>query len=246
MGGAAGWYLGPMATTTLRTRWASRWGALPRWIRVPVRVGVFAGLVVTLVAAVPYGWVRSAAAGHLYEEGNAPRVDVLIVLGAEVAPGGSEPMPFLKGRLDTAAALYRSGAVKVILVSGDAHGGSGNETSVMTEYLVRNGVDERRVVTDPSGLDTYDSCVRAGTVYGVQRALVVTQAYHLPRAVALCRQAGLDVDGVASRCDGCGLNIFRNAARDYFASTKAAWDAFTDRPPAVVSPTSDAIMAALS
>jgi vancomycin permeability regulator SanA len=213
---------------------------------VPVRVGVLAGLVVTLMAAVPYGWVRSAAAGHLYEEGNAPRADVLIVLGAEVAPGGIEPMPFLKGRLDTAATLSKAGAVKVILVSGDAHGGSGDETSAMTSYLIRNGVDAHRVVTDPSGLDTYDSCVRAGTVYGVQRALVVTQAYHLPRAVALCRQAGLDVDGVAARCDGCGLNLVRNAVRDYFASTKAAWDAFTDRPPAVDSPPSTEIMDDLS
>ena len=241
-----------MSTSTLRTRLAGGWDRLPRWVRVPVRAGGFAALVVTLVAAVPFGWTRSVAAGHLYDEsdlspGGGPRADVLLVLGAEVAPGGTEPMPFLKGRLDTAGALYSAGYVKVILVSGDASGGSGDETSVMTDYLVRTaGVDPARVVTDPYGLDTYDSCVRANRVYGVTRAIVVTQAYHLARAVALCQHAGIDVDGVGARCDGCGINLPRNAVRDYFAATKAALDTFRNRDPAVLSPPSRAVAEALA
>jgi vancomycin permeability regulator SanA len=244
-----------MSTGTLRTRLASRlaaaWDGLPRWLRLPVRWGAIAALVVTLLAAVPFGWTRSAAAGHLYAESDlsatgGPRADVLLVLGAEVAPGGSEPMPFLKGRLDTAGALYSAGYVKVILVSGDASGGSGDETSVMTDYLVRTaGVDPARVVTDPFGLDTYDSCVRANRVYGVSRAIVVTQAYHLARAVALCQHAGIDTDGVGARCDGCGINLPRNGVRDYFACTKAALDTFRDRDPVVLSPPSQAVAEAL-
>jgi vancomycin permeability regulator SanA len=241
-----------MSTGTRRSRLTARWEALPRWVRLPVRLGVFAGLVVTLLAAVPYAWTLSTAAGHLYDEADlsgegGPRADVLLVLGAEVAPGGTEPMPFLKGRLDTAGALYRAGRVKVILVSGDAHGGSGDETTVMTDYLVRTaGVDPARVVTDPYGLDTYDSCVRANRVYGVNRTIVVTQPYHLARAVALCRHAGIDADGVGARCDGCGLNVPRNATRDYFASTKAALDALRNRDPVVVSPPDQAVAIALA
>jgi vancomycin permeability regulator SanA len=240
-----------MSTGTRRSRLTARWEALPRWVRLPVRLGVFAGLVVALLAAVPYAWTLSSAAGHLYDEADlsgdgGPRADVLLVLGAEVAPDG-EPMPFLKGRLDTAGALYRAGRVKVILVSGDAHGGSGDETTVMTDYLVQTaGVDPARVVTDPYGLDTYDSCVRANRVYGVNRTIVVTQPYHLARAVALCRHAGIDADGVGARCDGCGLNVPRNAARDYFASTKAALDSLRDRDPVVVSSPDQAVATALA
>lgn len=253
-------YVDRMSTGTLRprlrsrlaSRLASRWDRLPRWLRGLVRWSAVAAMVVTLLAAGPFGWTRSVSAGHLYAESDlsatgGPRADVLLVLGAEVAPGGTEPMPFLKGRLDTAGALYAAGSVKVILVSGDASGGSGDETTVMTDYLIRTaGVDPARVVTDPYGLDTYDSCARANRVFGVTRAIVVTQDYHLARAVALCRQAGIDTDGVGARCDGCGINLPRNIVRDYFACTKAALDSYRDRDPVVLSPPSPAVADALA
>jgi vancomycin permeability regulator SanA len=118
----------------------------------------------------------------------------------------------------------------------------------MAAYLVGDlGVDPRRVVVDPDGLDTYDSCRRARTVYGVSRALVVTQAYHLSRAVALCRDAGISADGVRAGCAGCRtITLVRNTARDYAACTKAAFDALVDRAPGVVSPPSRAVADALS
>lgn len=220
-----------------------RWRTLPpviRWLLI-------AGSVVVALAAIPFGWTRVAAAGHLYNEAEVTATtDVVLVLGAEVAPGGDQPMPFLRGRLDTAAQLVRDGRARVILVSGDAAGGSGNETSVMARYLVGAGVSADRIVTDPFGLDTYDSCLRAAKVYGVTRALVVTQPYHLARAVTLCRHVGIDADGVGARCDGCLVNVARNAVRDYFACSKAAWDAVRDRPAGVVSPPSGAIAEALA
>jgi vancomycin permeability regulator SanA len=211
-------------------------------------------LAIVVLAAGPYTWTRVVASGHLYGEGDyapgghGPDAPVLIVLGAQVAPDGAAPMPFLRGRLDTAARLLSQGHAKVALVSGDANGGSGNETAVMTSYLVqRNGIDPARVVTDPNGKDTYDSCMRAKQVYGVTRALVVTQAYHLGRAVALCRHVGIDADGVAARCDSCSsVNLVRNAVRDYFACSKAALDAATDRRPSVESPPSSAVTDALA
>jgi vancomycin permeability regulator SanA len=103
------------------------------------------------------------------------------------------------------------------------------------------------VVADPSGLDTYDSCIRARDVYGVRKALVVTQAYHLSRAVALCRTLGIDTEGVKARCDGCGTTLLaEKAARDYFAAIKAARDAISHRDPLVTSPRSPAVTDALS
>ncbi len=203
--------------------------------------------VVTGVAALPFGWTRFAAAGHLYDEGDAgPRADVVLVLGAEVAPGRTEPMPFLRDRLDTAAALIASGQARVVLVSGDADGSSGDETAVMSAYLTHAGVEPTRVVADPYGMDTYDSCARARQVYGVTKAFVVTQAYHLARAVALCRHLGIDADGVGARCDACGVNLVRNGVRDYFACTKAALESYRDRPPAVLSAPSSEVRDAVA
>jgi vancomycin permeability regulator SanA len=229
-------------------RWTARWRRLPRPVRALVRVGLYAALVVVAVAAIPFAWTRAVAAGHLYDEADAPEAEVALVLGAQVAPNGTTPMPFLRGRLDTGAWLLEHGRARVLLVSGDATGGSGDETAVMASYLTgTRGVDPARVVADPYGRDTYDSCRRARDVYGVTRALVVTQSYHLARAVALCRHLGIDADGVAARCDGClSLNLLRNAARDYFACTKAGLDALRDRPPAVRSPPDNAVTTALA
>ncbi len=148
-------------------------------------------------------------------------------------------------RLETAAELVRSGKARVVLVSGDGAGQSGDEPAIMAAHLTEQlGVDPQRVVADPNGLDTYDSCLRARQVYGIERALVVTQSYHLSRAVTLCRHVGIDADGVTARCSDCGTGLLvRKAARDYLASGKAAWDASaighrpSPHPPIPPSPT---------
>ncbi len=227
------------------SRWATVRGWYTRRRRLVRLVAVTAVLALALLSG-PWLWTTLAARGHVYDEANAPAADVVIVLGTEVLPDG-QPSYRLAGRLETAAALVRSGRARVILVSGDGNGVSGDEPAAMTAYLTgRLGVDPWRVVGDPSGLDTYDSCARARAVYGVDRALVVTQSYHVSRAVALCRHLGLDVDGVTARCSGCSTwLIVRKGARDYLASSKAAWDAVRRRPPAVRSPVSPAVQDAL-
>ncbi|MGK5521142.1 SanA/YdcF family protein [Micromonospora sp. URMC 107] len=206
------------------------------------------GLVALVLASLPWLWTTISARGHLYGEADAPAADVVIVLGTAVAADGRQPGDRLTGRLETAAALVKSGRARVVLVSGDGGGTSGDETAAMTAHLTeRLGVDARRVVADPFGLDTYDTCARARDVYGVDRALIVTQSYHLSRAVTLCRHLGLDVDGVTARCPGCGpALLFGKAVRDYFASGKAAWDAVRDRPPAVRSAADSVLQDALN
>src|SRR4051812_3044329 len=213
------------------------------WVRRTVVTGI-AGL---LLLSAPWMWTVIAATGHRHHVAGAPAADVVLVLGTTVAPDG-RPEDRLAGRLTTAAELVTTGRARVVLVSGDGGGDSGDETAAMTSYLTGAlGVDPARVVADPSGLDTYDSCIRARDVYGVRRALVVTQAYHLSRAVALCRALGIDTEGVAARCDGCGTTLLvEKSARDYLASIKAAWDAATRRAPEVDSPRSPAVTDALT
>ncbi|WP_241665725.1 SanA/YdcF family protein [Prescottella subtropica] len=175
----------------------------------------------------------------------APAAPVAIVFGARVADGW--PMRFLQGRLDAAVALVRAGTVSVVLVSGDAHGHSGDEIAAMTGYLVAAGVDRWRIVADPYGLDTYDTCVRAARTFGIRRALVVTQTFHLPRTVALARAAGIDADGVRAGIAGGRLRtLVRNSVREILAYPKAVWDVATRRDPKVVSPPDDSVTMALA
>src|SRR5690606_11422 len=130
---------------------------LPRWLRLSVRIAAIGALALVLAAAGPFVWTRVGAAGHIYTEADltgdhtedGPRADVVIVLGGQVAPDRTRPYNFLQGRLDTAAALLAAGRARVVLVSGDANGQSGNETAVMRNYLASIGVDPDRVIEDP-------------------------------------------------------------------------------------------------
>ncbi|BCJ59352.1 SanA/YdcF family protein [Micromonospora endophytica] len=225
----------------------SRWrrpGRAKRWL---ARLAVL-GLAVLLLVSLPWLWTTIAARGHLHPVDQAPTADVVLVLGTAVTENGQQPGIRLAGRLETAAELVHRQRARVILVSGDGGGASGDETAAMTAHLTGPlGVDPRHVVADPHGLDTYDSCLRAREVYGVERALIVTQSYHLSRAVTLCRALGIDADGVPARCSGCGSALLREKAiRDYFASGKAAWDMISRRPSVVDSPRHSGVTDALS
>ncbi|MFI5936230.1 vancomycin high temperature exclusion protein [Actinoplanes sp. NPDC051494] len=192
------------------------------------KILIVAAAVLVLVSA-PWLWTTLSAVGHVHDEADAPAADVVIVLGTQVAADRRTPEKRLEGRLRTAAALVSAGRARAILVSGDGGGDSGDETAAMTGFLTGElGMDPALVMADPQGLDTYDSCARAHEKYGITKALVVTQAYHLRRAVTLCRSLGIDAEGVKARCDGCGVALLaEKSVRDYFASGKAAWDVLT-------------------
>lgn len=213
--------------------------------RLAVVAALLAGLCLVAVGG-PVAWVVAASSGHRHSVRNAPSAPVVIVFGAELATGGQRPKPFLAGRLDVAAELVRNGKARAVLVSGDAGGGSGDEVAVMTRYLVELGVAERRIVTDPHGLDSHDTCARAAGVYGVRRALLVSQSFHLPRAVTLCRHFGIDADGVAARCTSCRkVTLRKNTLREVGADAKAVLEVVRGRPPAVESRPDPALTEAL-
>ena len=118
-----------------------------------------------------------------------------MVLGAQVYPDGT-PSPFLAARLDLAKQLFDAGKVQVLLVSGDNMAPEYNEPDAMRAYLIDAGVPAEKVIADYAGFDTYDSCVRAKRIFGVSKLIMVSQSYHLPRAVATCRTLGVDAAGV--------------------------------------------------
>jgi vancomycin permeability regulator SanA len=168
--------------------------ARPRRRRLVVGA-TLATAVVAAAALGPWAWVSLASRGHVHRLDDAPSAPVALVLGAGLNPDGS-PSAFLAGRLEVARALHDSGRARVLLVSGDNRVASHDEPTAMRDWLVAHGVPAQDVVLDFAGRDTYDSCTRAKRIFEVGRVLVVSQGYHLPRAVTTCRAVGLDAEGV--------------------------------------------------
>jgi vancomycin permeability regulator SanA len=195
-----------------------------RWVKIAL--GVLLGLFV-LIGAGPYVWIRIATAGKIHTVDDAPAAAVAIVLGAGLTADGT-PMPYLQNRLEDTLRLYREGRVRAILVSGDHGRVEYDEVAAMTTWLVDRGVPAGKVVADHAGFDTYDSCVRAYKIFGVRSALVVTQEFHVRRAVFLCRQAGIDASGIGSAAPD---NDTRYQIREIPAATKATFDVLVDADP---------------
>ena len=175
--------------------------------------------------------VSASSAGHEYSPDDVPARDVALVLGAKAHP--DRPSVSLASRLDLAVELWEAGSVRAVLVSGDGLPRSNNEPRVMRDYLVARGVPAERIVEDVAGFDTYDSCVRARDVYGVTEMTVITQDYHLPRAMAICREVGVDAVGVADTTirDRFPALWTKGWTREWAANLKMEWDVFSARRP---------------
>ena len=123
--------------------------------------------------------------------------DCILVLGAGLQADGS-PSHMLEDRLKTAIGAFESGAVDVILMSGDRSGDSYDEPAAMVKYAVENGVDADDILVDNEGFSTYESIIRAKEVYGFDRIVVITQEYHLYRALYIADKNGVEAVGVSS------------------------------------------------
>ncbi len=191
---------------------------------------VFVGaLLLVVLATVPTIWERAVARPYLRGAADVPAAPVAVVFGALL--DGDRPSYFLATRLDLAANLLARGKVSFILVSGNDNGRGYDEPGAMLRYLVGHGVPARRVLSDHAGFDTWDTCARAHDVFGVDRAILVTQTFHVARAVTLCRANGVDGWGVGidSRWTGFTSTCY-GYFREYFAADKAMWDALVARP----------------
>ncbi|HYE73739.1 MAG TPA: ElyC/SanA/YdcF family protein, partial [Blastocatellia bacterium] len=145
---------------------------------------------------------------------------VAIVFGASVHPNG-ELSQMLEDRVETAIALYREGKVDRILVSGDNRQPEYNEPKAMYDYLVTHAVAPKDVVLDYAGRSTYETCLRAKEIFGLHRALLITQEFHLPRAVYLAHSLGLDGTGVIADRRDYGTGTSYQKVRELFAEVKA-------------------------
>jgi SanA protein len=100
--------------------------------------------------------------------------------------------------MDAAIQLYRQGSVEKLIVSGDGLAADYDEPAAMMSYAVGHGVEPDDILVDRAGRRTYDTCYRAQSLYGVQEAILVTQEFHLSRALFVCERLGIEADGVAA------------------------------------------------
>jgi len=124
--------------------------------------------------------------------------NVAIVFGAGLVNNNQTPSDMLYDRLATAAKLYETGKAKSILVSGDNRFEHYSEPDVMRRVLTEElGVPENDIHVDYAGRRTYDTCARAHELWGIRRAILVTQDYHLPRAIMICSALGIESQGAS-------------------------------------------------
>lgn len=143
----------------------------------------------------------------------------VIVLGASVHPSG-EPSDVLEDRLLTALEVYQAGKAEKFIVSGDNGQEEYDEVNAMREFLLAHDVPPEDVFLDHAGFDTYDSMYRAQAIFGLSQAIVVTQRFHLPRALYIGESLGMDVQGVAADRRRY-LGRYSYAFRESIANVKA-------------------------
>jgi SanA protein len=187
---------------------------------------ITAGLVLILPRLITslYGLPRT------YSIVDAPPAPVAIVFGAGLWRDGS-PTPVLRDRVATAAELYFSGQVEKLLMSGDNSEISYNEPGAMRDYALSLGIPDDDIVLDYAGRRTYDTCFRAREIFGIDEAILVTQRFHLPRALYVCNQLGITASGVPAdqrRYNNRSL-VWWNL-RETPATLVALWEVHFSRP----------------
>jgi SanA protein len=168
-------------------------------------------------------------AERIYKQPDAPAERVAIIFGAGLRRDGT-PTAMLRDRVLTGAELYFEGKVEKLLMSGDNRFVDYNEPESMRQFAMSVGVPAEAIVLDYAGRRTYDTCYRAKAIFGVERALLVTQDFHLPRALFLCNMLGLETTGVeATNCYWNG-SPFVWDVREQFATVAAFLDLYVSTP----------------
>ena len=207
-----------------------RWGlAYPmrRWPRLSKAAALGGVSIVVAIGLVNAYLLFSTEGESTAEVAAVPQTEVAIVPGALVKPDGRMSL-MLADRVRQAVALWRAGKVDRILVSGDHHTWAYDEPDTMRKALVRAGVPGGVVFEDHAGFDTWATMVRARGVFGVRTAVVVTQGFHMPRALYLARAAGVEATGLTSDLHPYGAQGVKSSLREALSRVKAIADTTLD------------------
>jgi SanA protein len=201
-----------------------------RIIKMLLKLVLFSILLLLVLFGLPKLVTSLSAAGRVYSVADAPSAPVAVVFGAGLQKDGT-PSPVLKDRVTAAVQLYQAGKVKKLLMSGDNRFVDYNEPASMRDFALSQGVPEEAIVLDFAGRRTYDTCYRARDIFGLDDVLVVTQKFHLPRAIFTCSGMGMKVNGVIA-----DLRDYHDHAERFWhirevpATLVALWQVWVSKP----------------
>lgn len=203
---------------------------LKRFLNWMGRLILFAGLMGLLGILLPRLITYLYSLNRISAMDTAPVKRVGIIFGAGLRRDGT-PTAILRDRVETGARLYFSGKAEKLLMSGDNQHLDYNEPEAMRQYAISLGVPDEAIRVDYAGRRTYDTCYRAKVIFGVKDALLITQKFHLPRALFLCNSLGVEAAGVEAN-----NRTYRKSSlliwnvREQFATAGAFWDVYVDKP----------------
>lgn len=192
------------------------------WLRRIAAAGLIGVLLLAGLIGGSVAWVHHAAGDRVYSVRDVPPAPVAMIFGAEVYPDGT-PSPYLAARLRIGQRLLDTGKVRALLLTGDHGEWTYNEPGSMARWLVAHGVPRDKLALDYAGFDTYQSCARAYRIFGVRRAVLVSQDFSITRSLALCRSVGISAVGIADHGQPRDATYLRGWTRDQLADVKAVY-----------------------
>lgn len=202
-----------------------------KFLKNLIRTIIWAGLLVTIFPVLIWLLFKVVYDEKISTVEEAPDgYSIAIVFGAGLHWDGS-PTSVLRDRVRAAVELYDQDKVQKLLFSGDNRYVDYNEPGAMLDFALELGVPEENIVLDYAGRRTYDTCYRANAIFKVNKAILVTQRFHLPRALFLCDQMGIITQGVESDLrDYSKYSLRYWNLREIFATMSAIWDVWFKHP----------------
>ncbi|MFH6996086.1 vancomycin high temperature exclusion protein [Flavobacterium sp. FlaQc-48] len=186
--------------------------------------------IIGLVAIVSVNYyVKSSTKKHIYYSiKKFPKNDVGIIFGAGI--NGDQPSKYLKDRLDAGISLYKANRINKILLSGDNGRDEYDELTVMKTYCFNHGVDTTKIFIDYAGFDTYSTMYRAKHIFKIKKATLISQEYHLNRAIYIGQKLGIKSVGYSAN-SGEYRGYKYVTFREYISVFKALFDVLRNREP---------------
>jgi SanA protein len=200
-----------------------------RWPRLFMASLAGGGAIVLAIAGANAYILLSTEGESTADVADVPHAQVAIVPGALVKPNG-EMSAMLADRVRQADALWKTGKVDRILVSGDHGAWVYDEPDTMRKALVADGVPGRVIFEDHAGFDTWATMVRARSIFDVHDAVIVTQGFHMPRALYIAQEAGIDATGLTADLHQWGYQGRKSEVREVLSRVKAIADTTLNTP----------------
>lgn len=201
------------------------------WYKSPLLWGLIGLVLLDIVAFIVFinVWTINSYSDKVYENKNNIAVhDVGIILGAGLDENGNLG-DFLADRVVGGIELYSKGTVDRLLITGDNGENREDEVSAMLAFLLDKGIPADDIIVDRHGYRTYESCYRAAQIYDINTAVVITQTFHLYRALYLCDSQGIDVVGYAVDRREYDA-VWTQGSREVLARVKAWWQTEITKP----------------